>query len=253
MIKKFSRILLKLTGDAMSGKPGHVLAHDVIRNIAIEIKEIHEMGIEVAIVIGGGNIMRGSTAEAAGMERTTADYMGMLATIINGMALQNALEKENVVTRMQTSIDMRQIAEPFVRRRAIRHLEKKRVLIFAGGTGNPYFTTDTAASLRAIEINADIVMKATKVDGVYSADPLVVKDAIKYNELDYMDVIKKDLKVMDTTAITLCKENKLPIIVFNLMEKGNIRRIVMGEKIGTIVKDIPSSDNTLSSRKDVEE
>ena len=235
---RFKRILLKLTGEAISGEASFGINHAIMRNIALEIKNIHEMGIEVAVVIGGGNIFRGRIAEAAGVDRVTADYMGMLATVINGMGLQDALENEGVHTRMLTAIDMRQIAEPFVRRRAIRHLQKKRVVIFGGGTGNPYFSTDTAASLRAVEINADIILKATKVDGVYDADPKKVKGAKRYDELDYMDVLSKNLKVMDSTAITLCKENGISIIVFNLMKKGSIRKVLEGKKIGTIVRNI---------------
>jgi len=194
------------------------------------------MGIEIAVVIGGGNIFRGSVAANAGMERVTADYMGMLATVINGLALQDALEREGVHTRMLTAIEMRQVAEPYVRRRAIRHMEKGRVVIFAGGTGSPYFTTDTTASLRAIEMDADVILKATKVDGVYSADPEKDKNAVKFSDLTYMDVLQKDLKVMDATAISLCRDNNLPIIVFSMRKKGNIKRVLSGEKIGTIVK-----------------
>ncbi|MBI3813681.1 MAG: UMP kinase [Nitrospinae bacterium] len=233
---KFKRVLLKLTGEAVSGEGGYGIDQKVVRNIALEIKEIHEMGIETALVIGGGNIFRGSIAANAGMDRVTADYMGMLATVINGLALQDALEREGVNTRMLTAIEMRQVAEPYVRRRAIRHMEKGRVVIFAGGTGSPYFTTDTTASLRAIEINANVILKATKVDGVYSADPVKDKNAVKFTDLTYMDVLQKDLKVMDATAISLCRDNNLPIIVFSLMKKGNIKRVLTGEKIGTIVK-----------------
>ncbi len=233
---KFKRVLLKLTGEAVSGEGGYGIDQKVVRDIALEIKEIHEMGIETALVIGGGNIFRGSIAANAGMDRVTADYMGMLATIINGLALQDALEREGVNTRMLTAIEMRQVAEPYVRRRAIRHMEKGRVVIFAGGTGSPYFTTDTTASLRAIEINANVILKATKVDGVYSADPIKDKSAVKFTDLTYMDVLQKDLKVMDATAISLCMDNNLPIIVFRLMKKGNIKRVLSGEKIGTIVK-----------------
>jgi uridylate kinase len=233
---KFKRILLKLTGEAVRGEGGYGIDQKVVRDIALEIKEIHEMGIETALVIGGGNIFRGSIAANAGMDRVTADYMGMLATVINGLALQDAMEREGVDTRMLTAIEMRQVAEPYVRRRAIRHMEKGRVVIFAGGTGSPYFTTDTTASLRAIEINANVILKATKVDGVYSADPIKDKSAVKFTDLTYMDVLQKDLKVMDATAISLCMDNNLPIIVFSLMKKGNIKRVLTGEKIGTIVK-----------------
>lgn len=233
---KFNRVLLKLTGEAVSRNGGYGIDPVVVRDIALEIKEIHEMGIEIAVVIGGGNIFRGSVAANAGMERVTADYMGMLATVINGLALQDALEREGVHTRMLTAIEMRQVAEPYVRRRAIRHMEKGRVVIFAGGTGSPYFTTDTTASLRAIEIDADVILKATKVDGVYNADPEKDKNAVKFSDLTYMDVLQKDLKVMDATAISLCRDNNLPIIVFSMRKKGNIKRVLSGEKIGTIVK-----------------
>src|SRR3989338_1130126 len=233
---KFNRVLLKLTGEAVSRNGGYGIDPVVVRDIALEIKEIHEMGIEIAVVIGGGNIFRGSVAANAGMERVTADYMGMLATVINGLALQDALEREGVHTRMLTAIEMRQVAEPYVRRRAIRHMEKGRVVIFAGGTGSPYFTNDTTASLSAIEINANVILKATKVDGVYSSDPKKDKNAVKFTDLTYMEVLQKDLKVMDTTAITLSMDNKIPIIVFSMKEKGNIKRVLSGEKIGTIVK-----------------
>ncbi|MFH1994612.1 MAG: UMP kinase [Nitrospinota bacterium] len=232
---KYKRILLKLTGEAMSGEAGFGVNFEVLEDIALQIKEVHDLGIEVGLVIGGGNIFRGSTAAEAGMDRVTADYMGMLATVINGMALQDALERNGVVTRMLTSIDMRQIAEPFVRRRAVRHLEKNRVVIFAAGTGNPYFTTDTTAALRAVEIGADVVLKATKVDGIYSHDPKKVDNAEKYHTLTYLDIIKMDLKVMDTTAITLCRDNEIPIIVFNLMKPGNIKKVLMDSSIGTMV------------------
>lgn len=233
---KYTRILLKLTGESMAGAQKEGVLYDAVREIAKEIKEIQEMGAEVAIVIGGGNILRGSLASAAGIDRTTADYMGMLATVINGLALQSALEQMGVETRMQTSITMAQVAEPFVRRRAMRHLEKKRVLIFSGGTGNPYFTTDTTASLRAMEIGAEVILKATKVDGVYTADPLVDKTARKYTELKFIDVLKNGINVMDAAAISLCMDNQLPIVVFNLFEKGNIKRVICGEPIGTIVR-----------------
>jgi uridylate kinase len=233
---KFKRVLLKLTGEAVSGEGGYGIDQRVVKDIALEIKEVHEMGIEIAVVIGGGNIFRGSTAANNGMDRVSADYMGMLATIMNGLALQDALEKVGVHTRMLTAIEMRQVAEPYVRRRALRHMEKGRVVIFAGGTGSPYFTTDTTASLRALEINADAILKATKVDGVYSADPVKDKNAVKFTDLTYMDVLQKDLKVMDATAISLCRDNNLPIIVFSLKNKGNVKRVLSGEKIGTIVK-----------------
>ncbi len=204
--------------------------------MASEIKEIHDLGIEVAVVIGGGNIFRGVEGSVKGMERATADYMGMLATVINALALQNALEKTGVPTRVQSAIEMRELAEPYIRRRAVRHLEKGRVVIFAAGTGNPYFTTDTAASLRAMEIGAEIILKATKVDGVYSADPVKDPKAKKFKKISYIDVLKKGLNVMDSTAISLCMDNALPIVVFNVRKKGNIRRVMEGKSIGTIVK-----------------
>jgi len=209
----------------------------VTASIARQIKEVKELGVEVAIVIGGGNIFRGVSGTKKGIDRVNADYMGMLATVINGLALQDALEKNGVFTRVQTAIAMAQLAEPFIKRRAIRHLEKGRVVIFAGGTGNPYFTTDTTAALRAIEIDAEVILKGTKVDGVYSADPVKDKFARKFDTLRYLDVLKKGLKVMDATAISLCMDNKLPIIVFNLIKSGNIKKVIMGEKIGTIVKE----------------
>jgi uridylate kinase len=233
---KYKRIVLKLSGEALQGELGYGIDSKVASSIAHRIKEVHDMGVEVAVVIGGGNIFRGVSASSEGMVRSTADYMGMLATVINGLALQDALEKIGVFTRLQTAIEMQELAEPYIRRRAIRHLEKGRVVILAGGTGNPYFTTDTTAALRAIEINAEVILKATKVDGVYSADPLKDKKAQKFDELEYIDVLKLGLKVMDATAISLCMDNRLPIIVFNLNKKGNIKHVVLGEKIGTIVK-----------------
>lgn len=232
---QFKRVLLKISGEALSGDRGHGIDPKACSNIAERIKEVKDLGIEVAIVIGGGNIIRGEKFAAKGMDRSTADYMGMLATVINGMALQDALEKVGCFTRVQTAIQMEQIAEPYIRRRAIRHLEKGRVVIFAGGTGNPYFTTDTAAVLRAVEISADVILKATKVDGIYSADPVIDKHARKYDKLKYIDVISRGLKVMDTTAISLCMDNRLPIVVFNLNVKGNIKRACLGEKVGTTV------------------
>jgi len=232
----FKRVVLKLSGEALQGRFGFGIDYDVTASIAKQIKEIKLLGVEVAIVIGGGNIFRGVAGSSRGIDRVNADYMGMLATVINGLALQDALEKNSVYTRLQTAIAMAQIAEPFIRRRAIRHLEKGRAVVFVGGTGNPYFTTDTTAALRAIEIGADVILKATKVDGVYSSDPVKNKKARKYESLRYLDVLKKGLKVMDATAISLCMDNKLPIIVFNLLKEGNIKKVIMGEKIGTIVK-----------------
>jgi uridylate kinase len=233
---RYKRILLKLSGEALIGNHGFGIDPQVLREIAQEVKEVHALGAETAIVIGGGNIFRGSTATSYGVDRVTADYMGMLATVMNGLALQGALEKEGVMTRLQTAIEMHQVAEPYIRRRAIRHLEKGRVVIFAGGNGNPFFTTDTTASLRAVEIGAEVILKATKVDGVYSADPLLDKDAVMFPQLTYLDVLQLGLKVMDSTAISLCMDNQLPIIVFNLTVKGNIKRVLSGETLGTVVQ-----------------
>ena len=232
----FKRVVLKLSGEALQGRFGFGIDYDVTASIARQVKEVRALGVDVAIVIGGGNIFRGATGSAKGIDRVNADYMGMLATVINGLALQDALEKVGVFSRVQTAIQMQQLAEPFIRRRAIRHLEKGRVVIFVGGTGNPYFTTDTTAALRAIEIGADVIMKATKVDGVYSDDPVKNKKARRYETLKYLDVLKQGLKVMDATATSLCMDNKLPIIVFDLAREGNIRRVILGEKIGTTVK-----------------
>jgi len=232
----YRRVVLKLSGEALRGKQTHGIDPQILASLANQIKEINKLGVQIAMVVGGGNIFRGQTASGSfKMERTVGDYMGMLATVINGLALQNYLERAGVDTRVMTAIQMHQVAEPYIKRRAIRHLEKKRAVIFVGGTGNPYFTTDTTAALRAMEIGADIVLKATKVDGVYSADPIKVKHAKKYNQLKYIEVLKHRLKVMDATAISLCMDNNLPIIVFNLNRKGNIKRIILGEKLGTIV------------------
>lgn len=232
----YKRILLKLSGEALAGNQGFGIDPQVIAAIAGEIREVVGLGVQVAIVIGGGNIFRGMAAAAGGMDRAGADYMGMLATIMNSLALQDALEQSGVVTRVQTAIEMREVAEPYIRRRAIRHLEKGRVVIFGGGTGNPYFTTDTAASLRAMEIGADVILKATKVDGVYDADPVHEPNAVRFDRLTYLDVLKKGLKVMDATATSLCMDNDLPIVVFQLSRPGNIQKVVLGEAIGTIVK-----------------
>ncbi len=237
MSLKYKRVLLKLSGEALCGEQGFGIDAATVNYLAEEIKEIYLMGVEVGIVIGGGNIFRGLTAAADGMDRVSADYMGMLATVINSLAVQDALEKYDVHTRVQTAIDMQEVAEPFIRRRAIRHLEKGRVVIFAAGTGNPYFTTDTAASLRAIEIEADIIIKGTKVDGVYSADPMKEPDAERYETLSYLDVLKKGIKVMDATAVSLCMDNQLHILVYNLSEQGALKRIMQGEKVGTLVED----------------
>ncbi len=233
---QFKRILLKLSGEALAGKLGYGIDPDIIRAIAVEIRGIVDLGVQIAIVIGGGNIFRGVAASSMGMDRASADYMGMLATVMNSLALQDALEKAGVITRVQSAIEMQEIAEPYIRRRAVRHLEKGRVVIFGAGTGNPFFTTDTAASLRAIEIGAEIILKATKVDGVYDSDPAKNKDAVKYEQLTYLDVLKQGLQVMDSTATSLCMDNDLPILVFDLTTSGNIERVVCGDQIGTIVK-----------------
>lgn len=231
----FKRIVLKISGEALQGGGHYGIDEDVIASIAQQIKEVSHTGVQIAVVIGGGNIFRGVAAASRGMDRAAADYMGMLATVINGLALQDALEKIGVFTRVQTAIAMQALAEPYIRRRAIRHLEKGRVVIFVAGTGSPYFSTDTTAALRANEIGAQVILKATKVDGVYSADPQKDKDAQKFDQLNYIEVLKRGLKVMDATAISLCMDNNLPIIVFNLKQQGNIKRIVLGEKIGTLV------------------
>lgn len=231
----YKRVLLKLSGEALMGEKGYGIDPFTVNYMAEEIKKAYQLGVEIAVVIGGGNIWRGSEAQAQGIERATADYMGMLATVINALALQNALEKQEVDTRVQSAIDMRELAEPYIRRKAIRHLEKGRVVIFAAGTGNPYFTTDTAAALRAIEIGADVIMKGTKVDGIYSSDPIKNSKAKKFDILTYMDVIRNSLKVMDSTAITLCMDNNLPIIVFNIRKSDNLKNIILGQKIGSIV------------------
>ena len=231
----YKRILLKLSGESLLGKQPFGIDPDVANFIAAEIKSVSDLKIKIGIVVGGGNIFRGLEAGSKGIDRTSADYMGMLATVINSLALQSALEGCGIPTRVQTSIEMHEIAEPFIQRRAMRHLEKGRIVIFAGGTGNPYFTTDTAASLRAMEIKADVIMKATKVDGVYDSDPVKNKTAAMFKKISYIDVLTKNLKVMDATAISLCRDNLLPIIVFNLQKKGNIRRAICGQKIGTYV------------------
>ena len=231
----YKRILLKLSGEALLGRQSTGVDPDVVNYIADEIRSLADLKIQIGIVIGGGNIFRGVQAGARGMERTTADYMGMLATVINSLALQSALEAKGLATRVQSSIEMREIAEPFIQRKALRHLEKGRIVIFAGGTGNPYFSTDTAASLRAMEIRSDVILKATKVDGVYSADPVKDKSAVMFKKISYIDVLTKNLKVMDSTAISLCRDNRLPLVVFNLQKKGNIRGVVCGKKIGTYV------------------
>ena len=233
---KYRRILLKLSGEALQGEQNYGISLSVLETISEEIKEIHALGVEPALVIGGGNIFRGIAGAATGMDRAIADYMGMIATVINALALQDSLERKGIVTRVQTALEIKQVAEPYIRRRAIRHLEKGRVLILAAGTGNPFFTTDTAATLRALEIGAEVILKATKVDGVYDRDPMRYSDATKFKELNYMEVLKRGLKIMDATAISLCMEGSIPIVVFNLFESGNIKRIIMGEEIGTTVR-----------------
>ncbi len=234
---KYKRVVLKLSGEALAGDEGFGINPSVIKSIAEQIKEVHKMGVEIAVVVGGGNIWRGKIGSEMGMDRATADYMGMLATVMNSLALQDSLEQLGVETRVQTSIEMRQVAEPYIRRRAIRHLEKKRVVIFAAGTGNPYFSTDTTAALRAAEIEAEVILMAkNNVDGVYTADPMKDKNAKKYSELSFLEVIQYGLQVMDSTASSLCMDNDIPLIVFSIMEEGNIKRAVTGEKIGTIVR-----------------
>ena len=237
MVKpKYKRILLKLSGESlMDPQVRFGLSLPTVQKLAAEIKDVHSLGVDIAIVLGGGNIFRGLSTEAESMDRANADYMGMLATVINSMALQDALEKAGVFTRVLSSIGMQQIAEPYIRRRAIRHLEKKRIIIFAGGTGNPYFSTDTAASLRAREIHADVILKGTKVDGVYDSDPHKNKKAKRFETLSYIDVLKKNLKVMDATSISMCMDGNLPIIVFNMFQKGNLKKAILGERVGTIV------------------
>jgi uridylate kinase len=231
----YKRILLKLSGEALIGEQSFGIDPAVASRIAKDVAGVRALGVEVAIVIGGGNIFRGVAASARGMDRATADYMGMLATCINALALQDALEQEGVTTRTVTAIEMRAIAEPFIRRRAVRHLEKGRVVIFAAGTGNPYFTTDTAAALRAMEVKAEVLMKATKVDGIYTADPVKVPDAVRFDTISYLDVVVRGLKVMDETAISLCKDNRMPIIIFNLRTPGHLERAVLGERVGSLV------------------
>ena len=232
----YKRALLKLSGEALMGDQQFGVDPAVATRIARDVGEIQSLGVETAIVIGGGNIFRGVAASTRGMDRATGDYMGMLATVINALALQDALEQHGVTTRVMSAIEMRAVAEPFIRRRAVRHLEKGRAVIFAAGTGNPYFTTDTAAALRAMEIKADVILKGTKVDGIYTADPMVDKTATKFSEITYLKVLEQGLKVMDTTAISLCMDNKLPIVVFNLRTAGNVKRAIMGEPIGTVVR-----------------
>jgi uridylate kinase len=232
----YRRVLLKLSGEALAGDQGYGIDPGTLTAIAREVKEVVDLGVELALVIGGGNIFRGLAASSKGMDRASADYMGMLATVINSLAMQDALEKIGVFTRVQSAIAMSEVAEPYIRRRAMRHLEKGRVVIFGAGTGNPYFTTDTAASLRAMEIGADVILKGTKVDGVYTADPKKDPDAVKFEQLTYIDVLGKGLQVMDATATSLCMDNNLPIVVFDITTPGNVKRVVMGDRIGTLVR-----------------
>lgn len=231
----YQRILLKLSGESLQGPQGFGIHGETIQAIAREVKEVHELGVEIAIMVGGGNIFRGARQKGFEIDRATGDYMGMLATIINALALQDALEKEDVHTRVLSAIEMRQVSEPFIRRRAVRHLEKGRIVIFAAGTGNPYFSTDTAAALRAMEIKADVILKATRVDGIYDADPEKVMEANFFSQITYRDVLQQDLKVMDSTAISLCMDNGMPIVVFNMNQHGNIKRVVLGERVGSKV------------------
>ncbi|MGD9653319.1 MAG: UMP kinase [Candidatus Dadabacteria bacterium] len=233
---KYKKILLKLSGEALQGPDGYGISSKALEAISEELAEVSGLGAEIAIVIGGGNIFRGVKGAETGIDRSTGDYMGMLATVINALALQDSLEKNGILTRVQTALEIKQVAEPYIRRRAIRHLEKGRVVIFAAGTGNPFFTTDTAATLRALEIGADLILKATKVDGVYNKDPMKHDDAVRFKELTYMEVLQKELKIMDATAISLCMQGNIPIIVFNLFERGNIKKVIMGEEIGTKVR-----------------
>jgi uridylate kinase len=232
---KYNRVLLKLSGEALAGDQGYGITGEILDKISTEIETLYKTGCEIAVVVGGGNIHRGVAGATTGMDRATSDYMGMIATVINSLALQDALERKNVYTRVMSAIAMQEVAEPYIRRRAVRHLEKKRVVIFAAGTGNPYFTTDTTAALRANEIHAQLIMKATKVDGIYDKDPMKHKDAKKFDQLSYMEVLNKEIKVMDSTAITLCMDNNMDIVVFNMFEAGNIAKVVNGEKIGTLV------------------
>ena len=232
---KYRRLLLKVSGEMLAGEQGYGIQPSILEGLAEEIASVTSLGVQVAVVIGGGNIFRGIAASASGMERASADYMGMLATVLNALALQNSLERAGIHTRVQSAIEMRQLAEGYIRRRAIRHLEKHRVVIFAGGTGNPYFSTDTAAVLRAMEIGAEVIMKGTKVDGIYDADPMKYPDAKKYADIPYINILNQNLKVMDSTAISLCMDNNLPLIVFNLKVTGNFKRVALGEPIGTLV------------------
>jgi uridylate kinase len=233
----YQRILLKLSGEILAGRAGHGIDEQVMSDLADEIRAVHELGVQIGIVTGGGNIFRGLAASTRGMDRVGADYMGMLATVINGLALQHALEKRGLYTRVMSAIEMARVCEPYIRRRAVRHLEKGRIVVLAAGTGNPYFTTDTAAALRAIEIGADVILKATKVDGVYSEDPKLQPSATLFPQISYLDILNRGLKVMDSTAISLCMDNRLPLVVFNVSQRGNFLRLIRGEPVGTLVKE----------------
>jgi len=237
MAARFQRILLKLSGEILAGEAGHGIDERVMDQLADEIREVHELGVQIGIVTGGGNIFRGLAASTRGMDRVGADYMGMLATVINGLALQHALERRGLYTRVMSAIEMARVCEPYIRRRAVRHLEKGRIVVLAAGTGNPYFTTDTAAALRAIEIGAQVILKATKVDGVFSSDPVLDPDATLFPEISYLDILNRGLKVMDSAAISLCMDNRLPLIVFNVRQPGNLLQVVQGEAVGTVVKE----------------
>ena len=234
---RYQRILLKLSGELLAGKAGHGIDETVMASIADEVREVHDLGVQIGIVTGGGNIFRGLAASTRGMDRVGADYMGMLATVINGLALQHALERRGLYTRVMSAIEMARVCEPYIRRRAVRHLEKGRIVVLAAGTGNPYFTTDTAAALRAIEVGADVILKATKVDGVYTGDPVTDPTATMFSEISYLDILNRGLKVMDSTAISLCMDNRLPLVVFNVGVRGNMLKVVQGERIGTVVKE----------------
>ena len=233
----YQRILLKLSGEILAGEAGHGIDDTVMATLADEIRQVHDLGVQIGIVTGGGNIFRGLAASTRGMDRTGADYMGMLATVINGLALQHALEKRGLFTRLMSAIEMERVCEPYIRRRAVRHLEKGRIVVLAAGTGNPYFTTDTAAALRAIEIGADVILKATKVDGVYTQDPMKFPDATRFDRISYLDILNRGLKVMDSTAISLCMDNRIPLVVFNVKERGNLIQVVEGEPVGTVVQE----------------
>jgi len=234
---RYQRILLKLSGEILAGKAGHGIDENVMATLADEIREVNDLGVQIGIVTGGGNIFRGVAASTRGMDRVGADYMGMLATVINGLALQHALERRGLYTRVMSAIEMARVCEPYIRRRAVRHLEKGRIVVLAAGTGNPYFTTDTAAALRAIEIGADVILKATKVDGVYSSDPMLDPTATLFREISYLDILNRGLKVMDSTAISLCMDNRIPLVVFNVGQRGNLLQVVQGEAVGTVVKE----------------